>query len=150
MTHSTDNTNQASGMSRPSIANLRGIDQATAEAALAELGLSEPEFWALDADRFEAVMAEHFQRVEAWKLREDARIDQIEAARASIQGVPDDMSIWAAGQEGFIDSGTARNALHAVFQLQQAEETDPQPDAEAVLALLNAVFGKAIDGSAEA
>lgn len=128
----------------PSIANLP-IDPATAEAALAELGITEAEFWALDADRFEVLLEEHGKRVKAWKLREDARIDQIEAAQASVQGVPKDMSIWHAGQEGFIDPDTARNALHTVFRLQQEQDTDPAPDAPAVLALLNAVFAIAND-----
>ena len=133
-----------------SIANLP-IDPATAQAALAELGLTEAEFWALDADRFEVLLEEHGARVKARKLREDARIDQIEAARASVQGVPGDMSIWHAGAEGLIDPGTARDALQTVYRLQQEQDTDPAPDAPAVLALLNAVFAMAQDnGSAEA
>lgn len=127
-----------------SIANLP-IDPATAQAALAELGLTEAEFWALDADGFQAVIDAHGARVTAWKLREDARIDQLQAGLTSVQGVPKDMSIWHAGQEGFIDPDTARDALHTVFRLQQEQDTDPAPDAPAVLALLNAVFAKAQD-----
>lgn len=125
------------------------LDSATVEAALSELGLTEPEFWALDADRFQAVLDAHFQRVEEWKAREDARLARAEATRGGIQGVPKDMSIWHAGQEGFIDPDTARDALYAVFLLQQAEETDPQPAVEAVSALLNALLGLT-EGSAEA
>ena len=125
------------------------LDAATVEAALSELGLTEPEFWALDADRFQAVIDAHFQRVEEWKAREDARLARAEATRGGIQGVPKDMSIWHAGQEGFIDPDTARDALYAVFLLQQAEETDPQPAVEAVSALLNALFGLT-GGSGEA
>lgn len=125
------------------------LDAATVEAALSELGLTEPEFWALDADRFQAVIDAHFQRVEEWKAREDARLARAEATRGGIQGVPKDLSIWHAGQEGFIDPDTARDALYAVFLLQQAEETDPQPAVEAVSALLNALFGLT-GGSGEA
>ena len=121
------------------------IEPATAQAALAELGLTEAEFWALDADGFQSVMDAHFQRVEAWKAREDGRLARLEAARANIQGVPKDMSIWHAGQEGFIDPAAAREALHGVYQLKQAEESDPRPPGEAVMALLNAVLGLAIE-----
>lgn len=169
MTHPTDKTNHAAQIEADSptqetrtedsdplatakfarIADLPGIDPATAEAALAELGLTEAEFWALDADRFQAVMAEHFERVEAWLAREGVRLARCEATRAGIQGVPEDMSIWHAGQEGFIGQGAARDALCSVFQLQQSQDTDPAPDAEAVAALLNAVFPGASDGSTE-
>ena len=141
-----DNPNPPSA----SIADLP-IDPATAQAALDELGLTEAAFWALDADGFQAVIDAHGARVKAWKLREDARIDQIEAARASVHGVPKGMSIWHAGAEGLIDPGTARDALQTVYRLQQEQDTDPAPDAPAVLALLNAVFANAQGtGSAEA
>lgn len=125
------------------------LDAATVEAALSELGLTEPEFWALDADRFQAVIDAHGKRVEAWNLREQERIDQARAKWDRLEGVPEGMAVWHAGQEGFVDPGAAQDALYSVFLLQQAEETDPQPAVEAVAALLNAVFGLT-GGSAEA
>ena len=132
-----------------SAAPFPGIDRATYMEALERLQLDEESLLELDAAAFDRVFIQWYARqLSEWLARETARIDQLKAARASIQDLPEGMPLLEAAHRGLVSVDVCLSATATVARIETEGRLDPNPQSDAVDAVLRALieaFGVSVD-----
>lgn len=118
------------------------IGRPTVERALRRLGTTPDEFDGMSGAEFQGRLDAYIGEMQAWVTRNQARTDQMQAARRMGDEVPSDMHdvpLYELAQRGVIDMDEFRSGMATLVRIQQEEESDPFPEDEDVTQLLNAL-----------